>query len=91
VAEVIEMPENDDLPLLEASRRAALRPARRGPHQHASTLTARCAARGRMCNQDIVGRVQQVICFAFHDSRLLLETCADAKAQRKIVTLFYLD
>ncbi|KAK9822365.1 hypothetical protein WJX81_001763 [Elliptochloris bilobata] len=64
VAEVIEMPENDDLPLLEASR---------------------------MCNQDIVGRVQQVICFAFHDSNLLLETCADAKAQRKIVTLFYLD
>jgi len=49
------------------------------------------AARGRMCNQDIVGRVQQVICFAFHDSRLLLETCADAQAQRKIVTLFYLD
>ena len=47
--------------------------------------------RGRLCNQDIVGRVQQVICFAFHDSNLLLETCADAKAQRKIVTLFYLD
>ena len=45
----------------------------------------------RLCNQDIVQRVQQVICFAFHDSRLLLQTCAEAKEQRKIVTLFYLD
>ncbi|CAK0785447.1 hypothetical protein CVIRNUC_008656 [Coccomyxa viridis] len=45
----------------------------------------------RLCNQDIVQRVQQVICFAFHDSRLLLQTCSEAKEQRKIVTLFYLD
>ncbi|CAL5224189.1 g6831 [Coccomyxa viridis] len=45
----------------------------------------------RLCNQDIVRRVQQVICFAFHDSRLLLQTCSEAKEQRKIVTLFYLD
>ncbi len=45
----------------------------------------------RLCNQDIVHRVQQVICFAFHDSRLLLQTCSEAKEQRKIVTLFYLD
>ena len=45
----------------------------------------------RLCNQDIVQRVQQVICFAFHDSRLLLQTCDEAKEQRKIVTLFYLD
>ena len=35
--------------------------------------------------------MQQVICFAFHDSRLLLETCEEAKEKRKIVTLFYLD
>ena len=45
----------------------------------------------RLCNRDIVARVQQVICFAFHDSNLLLETCNEAKETRKIVTLFYLD
>jgi len=35
--------------------------------------------------------VQQVICFAFHDSRLLLDTVARAKELRKMVTLLYLD
>lgn len=64
VANVVEMPENDSLSLLEASR---------------------------ICNNTIITRVQQVICFAFHDSRLLLKTCNDAKEAKKIVTLFYLD
>jgi hypothetical protein len=64
VKTVIAMPQNDSMPLADASR---------------------------ICNRDIIGRVQQVICFAYHDSRLLLETCAEAKEQRKIVTLFYLD
>lgn len=45
----------------------------------------------RICNRDIVGRVQQVICFAFHDSSLMLETCQDARDAGKLVTLFYLD
>ncbi|OUZ99288.1 hypothetical protein BVC80_717g7 [Macleaya cordata] len=45
----------------------------------------------RLCNMDILSHVQQVICFAFHDSRLLMETCQEAKNLRKIVTLFYLD
>ncbi|CAN1186958.1 hypothetical protein LINPERPRIM_LOCUS11150 [Linum perenne] len=45
----------------------------------------------RLCNMDIISQVQQVICFAFHDSRLLMETCEEAKSMRKIVTLFYLD
>lgn len=45
----------------------------------------------RLCNRDILSHVQQVICFAFHDSRLLMETCQEAKSLRKIVTLFYLD
>uniref|UniRef100_A0A7N0V7V9 Cyanobacteria-specific protein n=1 Tax=Kalanchoe fedtschenkoi TaxID=63787 RepID=A0A7N0V7V9_KALFE len=45
----------------------------------------------RLCNMDIISQVQQVICFAFHDSRLLMETCQEAKEMRKIVTLFYLD
>ncbi|KAK9138993.1 hypothetical protein Sjap_009587 [Stephania japonica] len=45
----------------------------------------------RLCNMDILSHVQQVICFAFHDSKLLMETCQEAKNLRKIVTLFYLD
>ena len=45
----------------------------------------------RICNADILNRCQQVICFAFHDSRLLLDTCDEAKSMRKMVTLFYLD
>ncbi|KAH7670844.1 MCP/YpsA-like protein [Dioscorea alata] len=64
VQNVIEKPQNDHLPLIEASR---------------------------LCNMDILSHVQQVICFAFHDSRLLMETCQEAKNLRKIVTLFYLD
>ncbi|KAF6162338.1 hypothetical protein GIB67_008467 [Kingdonia uniflora] len=64
VKHVIEKPDNDHLPLIEASR---------------------------LCNMTIISHVQQVICFAFHDSRLLMETCREAKNLRKIVTLFYLD
>ena len=64
VANVIAMPQNDSLPLAQASR---------------------------ICNEDILRRVQQVICFAFHDSQLLLDTCALAKEMRKMLTLFYLD
>ncbi|XP_034698536.1 uncharacterized protein LOC117924090 [Vitis riparia] len=45
----------------------------------------------RLCNLDIITCVQQVICFAFHDSKLLMETCQEARNLRKIVTLFYLD
>lgn len=55
-------------------------------HDHMSLMDA-----SRHCNREIIGKVQQVICFAFHDSRLLLETCAEAKDSKKIVTLFYLD
>ncbi|WOL14308.1 hypothetical protein Cni_G23088 [Canna indica] len=64
VQNLIEKPENDHLPLIEASR---------------------------LCNMDILSKVQQVICFAFHDSKLLMQTCQEAKNLRKIVTLFYLD
>lgn len=64
VQDLVQMPENDALPLLEASR---------------------------ICNRKIISHIQQVVCFAFHDSRLLLETCQEAKEQKKIVTLFYLD
>ncbi|MFH7244401.1 MAG: DNA recombination-mediator protein A [Spirulina sp.] len=44
-----------------------------------------------ICNQEIISRCQQLICFAFHDSHTLLRTCQDAEDQRKIVTLFYFD
>ncbi|GBF90776.1 hypothetical protein Rsub_03077 [Raphidocelis subcapitata] len=64
VKNVVEMPHNDSLSLMDASR---------------------------ICNREIIGKVQQVICFAFHDSNLLLETCREAKDSKKIVTLFYLD
>lgn len=44
-----------------------------------------------MCNREIVARCQQLICFAFHDSHTLLQTCEEAEEQRKLVTLFYFD
>jgi len=44
-----------------------------------------------LCNQEIVSRCQQLICFAFHDSQTLLASCRDAEDQRKVVTLFYFD
>jgi len=44
-----------------------------------------------LCNSEIISQCQQLICFAFHDSRTLLQTCQDAEDQRKVVTLFYFD
>jgi hypothetical protein len=43
------------------------------------------------CNQEIINRCQQLICFAFHDSTTLLESCRQAEDQRRVVTLFYFD
>ncbi|KAL5551025.1 hypothetical protein UlMin_001201 [Ulmus minor] len=45
----------------------------------------------RLCNMDIISHVQQVICFAFRNIRMLMETCQEAKNLWKIITLFYLD
>jgi predicted Rossmann fold nucleotide-binding protein DprA/Smf involved in DNA uptake len=44
-----------------------------------------------LCNREIISRCQQLICFAFHDSHTLLQTCEEADEQRKLVTLFYFD
>jgi predicted Rossmann fold nucleotide-binding protein DprA/Smf involved in DNA uptake len=44
-----------------------------------------------ICNREIISRCQQLICFAFHESHTLLQTCAEAEEQRKLVTLFYFD
>lgn len=44
-----------------------------------------------LCNREIISRCQQLICFAFHDSHTLLQTCQEAEEQRRLVTLFYFD
>jgi len=44
-----------------------------------------------LCNREIISRCQQLVCFAFHDSKTLLQTCSEAEEQRKLVTLFYFD
>ncbi len=44
-----------------------------------------------ICNQEIISRCQQLICFAFHESHTLMQTCREAEEQRKVVTLFYFD
>ncbi|AFZ34436.1 hypothetical protein Sta7437_0848 [Stanieria cyanosphaera PCC 7437] len=44
-----------------------------------------------LCNREIINRCQQLICFAFHDSHTLLQSCEEAEEQRKLVTLFYFD
>jgi predicted Rossmann fold nucleotide-binding protein DprA/Smf involved in DNA uptake len=64
IMHLVEHPENDVLPLSEASI---------------------------ACNREIIGKCQQLICFAFHDSRVLLEACNYAEEMRKVVTLFYFD
>jgi hypothetical protein len=44
-----------------------------------------------ICNRDIISRCQQLICFAFHDSHTLIQTCTEADELRKVVTKFYFD
>ncbi len=44
-----------------------------------------------LCNREIISRCQQLICFAFHESHTLLQTCQEAEEQGKLVTLFYFD
>jgi hypothetical protein len=44
-----------------------------------------------ICNRDIISRCQQLICFAFHDSHTLMQTCEEADELRKLVTRFYFD
>lgn len=53
--------------------------------------TLSLAEASALCNQEIIARCQQLVCFAFHDSQTLLKTCRDAEDQRRLVTLFYFD
>ena len=59
--------------------------------EHTERNDLSLAEASALCNSEIIERCQQLICFAFHDSRTLLETCREAEDLRKIVTLFYFD
>ncbi len=44
-----------------------------------------------LCNQEIIGRCDQLICYAFHDSETLLSSCRTAEDMGKVVTLLFFD
>jgi hypothetical protein len=44
-----------------------------------------------LCNQEIIGRCDQLICYAFHDSETLLSSCRSAEDMGKVVSLLYFD
>ena len=44
-----------------------------------------------LCNQEIISRCDQLICFAFHDSETLLNSCRSAEDMGKIVSLLFFD
>merc|ERR1712187_13700 len=45
----------------------------------------------RICNSKLISKAKQAIFFSFHDSGLLLEMIADAKANSVLTTVFFLD
>ena len=44
-----------------------------------------------LCNQEIITRCDQLICFAFHDSETLLKSCRCAEEMGKVVSLLFFD
>ncbi len=44
-----------------------------------------------LCNQDIISRCDQLICYAFHDSETLLSSCRTAEDMGKVVSLLFFD
>ena len=44
-----------------------------------------------LCNQEIINRCDQLICFAFHDSETLLSSCHSAEDMGKVVSLLFFD
>ncbi len=44
-----------------------------------------------LCNQEIINRCDQLICFAFHDSETLLNSCRGAEEMGKVVSLLFFD
>ncbi len=59
--------------------------------EHSDYDNLSLAEASSLCNQEIISKCQQLICFAYHSSDTLLQTCNEAEEQRKVVTLFYLD
>merc|ERR1740133_164713 len=48
-------------------------------------------AASRICNSELLAKGDQLIVFAFHDSKTLLETIEEAKAMSLLVTVLFLD
>ncbi len=44
-----------------------------------------------LCNQEIISRCDQLICYAFHDSETLLASVRVAEDMGKVVSLMYFD
>ena len=44
-----------------------------------------------LCNQEIISRCDQLICYAFHDSETLLSSCRTAEDMGKVVSLLFFD
>jgi len=44
-----------------------------------------------LCNQEIISRCDQFICYAFHDSETLLASCRSAEDMGKVVSLMFFD
>ena len=44
-----------------------------------------------LCNQEIINRCDQLICFAFHDSETLLASSRTAEDMGKVVSLLFFD
>jgi len=44
-----------------------------------------------LCNQEIISRCDQLICYAFHDSETLLASCRSAEDMGKVVSLMFFD
>ena len=44
-----------------------------------------------LCNQDIISRCDQLICYAFHDSETLLASCRVAEDMGKVVSVMFFD
>ena len=42
-----------------------------------------------LCNQEIISRCDQLICYAFHDSETLLSSCRTAEDMGKVVSLLF--
>ena len=44
-----------------------------------------------LCNQEIISRCDQLICYAFHDSETLIASCRTAEDMGKVVSVMFFD